>query len=253
MGARSFLSGLVLAGLAVMLIQPGTALGSAIPQTVSIIHVTATSGGHTSTFDQVFPVSDQGGFNGHYGWALQAPRTLGDASIETLKVDFDSDPQVDLEFAITNDSLTNDIYFEISTARIAFAGIPNPEAAALASVTLTQGAGSAPGATITGGFPGGALYQARYSTDGIMNTADVFAALVSSFSTDLSDARTDMSPLSGMSVIPATVYMMETEFKFTLSAGDQASGTSTFLITPEPASLALMGLAGLLLIRGRRH
>ncbi len=38
------------------------------------------------------------------------------------------------------------------------------------------------------------------------------------------------TPGSGRAV---TAYMMESEFMFTLSPGDQASGTSAFLITPS--------------------
>lgn len=254
MGARSLLSGLILVGLTVLSVQSGTALGGAIPQTASIIEVVATSNGQSVTFDQVFPVSS---FTGEYAWTLPAPQALGDtgASIDTLKVTFNADPQVDLEFAITNGSLSNDISFNISTATILFDPIANPEMAALASVTLTQGAGSPAGASITGGFPNGALYQARYSTDGVINTQNVFAGLVQGFSfpSGLSNSNTDGAPLSGMSIVPGTVHMMESEFRFTLSAGDQASGTSAYVITPEPASFALMGLAGLLVLRGRRH
>jgi hypothetical protein len=231
-------------------------LGGAVPATLNIIQVTATSGGQTATFDQVFPVSS---FTGEYLWSLPSPVTLGDGTtslgtIDKLEVTLNADPQVDLEFAITNTSLTNPISYDIATATILFDPIANAEAAALASVTLTQGAGSPDGASIAG-LLDGKLYQARYSTDGINNTKTVFSSLVSgfSFASGLSMDGSEGAPASGMTPLSSTVYMMESEFKFILSAGDQASGTSAFLITPEPASLAIMGLASLLLVRGRRH
>jgi hypothetical protein len=70
-----------------------------------------------------------------------------------------------------------------------------------------------------------------------------------SFASGFSKDETDFA---GPTNLNATVYMMETEYKFRLSAGDQASGTSIFVITPEPTSLALLGLGVLFGIRRRR-
>jgi hypothetical protein len=45
---------------------------------------------------------------------------------------------------------------------------------------------------------------------------------------------------------------MSSQFKFTVSANDQATGTSVYVITiPEPASLGLLVLGGLGLLRRR--
>ena len=41
------------------------------------------------------------------------------------------------------------------------------------------------------------------------------------------------------------------QFHFTVSANDQATGTSVYVITPEPTSLALLALGGLGLLRRR--
>lgn len=181
-----------------------------------------------------------------------AGKTL--ATIKDLSVTMDADPQVDLSFAVTNGSLTDPILFNISTATISFGGIPNAQAAATASLTLTQGAGSPAGASLTGLFPNGKAYQARYSTNSVIDTNTVFASLdpSMSFLAGLGMSETEALPALGMSNLDTTVYMMETEYKFVLSAGDQASGTSAFLIIPEPATLSVFALGALLLGLRRR-
>lgn len=251
MGER-VLKGKIQIALAITVLCCGTAFGTAIPATVNIIQVQATSNGHTATFEQVFPVSN---FDGILPWSLPAPLTLADGgynlgTIKNLAVTFDADPQVDLSFALTNGS-TSTVSFDITTATIVFEPVANAEAAAAASLTLTQGAGSTAGGSVTGLFPNGKAYQARYSTHGILNTSTVFASLAPSmsFSSGLGLSETEALPASGMVNLGSTVYMMESEFKFTLSAGDQVSGTSAFVITPEPASLLLLALGGCLLRR----
>lgn len=236
--------------------EAGTALGGAVPATANLIYVQATSGGHTATFEQVFPVAS---FKDSLTWTLPAPLTLSDGAYEVgtineLKVTFNADPQVDLYFVATNGNMTNPVTFNFVSATILFAPIANPEASAAAFMTLTNGAGSAAGASLTGLLPGNKAYEARYSTDGILNTKTLFAGLVDPFSfpsgltTNASDSLpTDDSMLS----LGATCYMMESEFKFSLSGGDQASGTSAFIIVPEPGALGLLALGGLLL--RRRH
>jgi hypothetical protein len=45
---------------------------------------------------------------------------------------------------------------------------------------------------------------------------------------------------------------MQAQYSFTLSAGDQGSATSNFLIVPEPAGLALLVLGGIAVFARRR-
>ena len=118
---------------------------------------------------------------------------------------------------------------------------------------MTQGAGSPDGVSITGMFPDGKAYQARYSTDAIIDTNTLFANLCASMSTSgLGYSETEYLPALGYSSLGTTVYMMEAEYDFVLSAGDQASGTSAFVIVPEPATLSIFVL-GCLAFRRRRH
>ncbi len=239
-----------------LLVPVSAALAGAVPMTANIIQVSATSSdGATASFEEVFPVSS---FNDSLSWTLPAPLTLRDnagaamGTIEDLKVTFNADPQVDLSFSIINNDLTNAVMYSVSTATISFAAINNPQAAASASMTLTQGAGSAAGGYTTGLLDGKA-YQARYSSHPVIDTNTVFASLVPGLSfIGLGTSGTESSPVVGMTTILGPVTMMESQFAFVLSPGDQASGTSAFLVTPEPATLSVLLIGGLFLARRRR-
>ncbi len=245
-----------LAAVAV-LVCTASVFGGATPATANIIEVTATAGGHTDTFVEVFPVSS---FTGLLPWSLPAPLVMADGQTELavftdLGLTFNADPQVDLQFAVTNSSLTLPLYVNIKTARISFNGIPNADARATASLTVTDGAGSPAGAYLgsAGTFPNQKLYQARYGTHPVVWSNTVFASLVSQFNTDFGASWTERLPALGWSNLGTTVYQMETEFEFILSPGDQASGTSAFVVVPEPASLCLLAVGGMLVAARRRR
>ena len=227
--------------------------GGATLSTATIIQVQATDTdtGQTGQFTQVWPVS---AWTGPLSWTLPAPTALdgaGLAFINAMTVNLSADPQVDLTFDITNTTSKN-VRLSIATDTIVFDDpVLNAWASASGSLTLNDLGGSV-GASLTGLFSGNA-YQARYSTDEVLPPAAVFANLLPSTSTLGSTVSwADASPVSGMTNLGTTVYMMESEFHFTLSARDQAIGTSTFLITPEPASAVLLALGSLALWRRRR-
>ena len=253
--SRTCMWAIAACGLTAAIFTGSSAFAAGMPVTANIIEVTATSGDLSATFEEVFPV---GSFDGNLLWSLPAPVSLaaGATSLGTisrLNVTFNADPEIDLNFSLTNTNPSLPVTFDILTATIVFDAIPNAEAAASASMTLTQGAGSPAGASVTGKFTGGKCYQARYSTDSLLNTATVFASLdpSMSFTSGLGRSETETLPADGMAALGTTVYMMESEYKFTLSAGDQASGSSIFLITPEPATLMLAALGAFTVVRKR--
>jgi hypothetical protein len=138
--------------LTLVLGAAGSAYASGMPVTANLIEVTATAGDVTATFSEVFPA---GRFNGVHAWNLHAPVDLTHGPkqlgrIDSLNVSFDADPEVMLDFSLTNTSLTDDVLYNITTATIVFDGVPNAVAEASSSITLTQGAGSPAGASITG-------------------------------------------------------------------------------------------------------
>jgi hypothetical protein len=104
------------------------------------------------------------------------------------------------------------------------------------------------GATLTGLESGGNAYRAIY------NGGTSWTSLNSSFAFTKpydSQAQSDRDPASGMGLIPDTLTSIQSEYSFTLSANDQASGTSVFNVqdpaVPEPLTFVgvLTGLAGL--------
>lgn len=231
-----------------------------LPGTLHLVQITAVSNGVTGTVSELIP--DSGGSDPQF-WSLSSPSpwTIMDSSgsvelgtIDSMSITLFADPEVDLTFSLRNGDRVNPTAFSIQTTTIQFAPIFQPEALAAASISITDGLGSPAGVAVTGGFPDGKLYQARYSTDELINTGTAFANLVSSLSVPFGQTLSEDKPGGGLySSISGPVYMMEAEYRFTLSAGDQASGTSAFIIVPEPCTL-LLGVAGagIAMLRRRR-
>jgi hypothetical protein len=164
-------------------------------------------------------------------------------SITELQIGFDQDPYVNLGFSvIAGDKETT---FTISSSATAV-NLTNPQAYASAGITLTDNPPTA--ATITGLYTGGKIYEARY------NGTSVFADLVSGFGVSGgTDTRSEREPASGRKTIFDTVSTISSEFHFTLSAWDQASGTSSFNAIPEPATVGLLVAGGAVMNFMRRR
>ncbi len=197
-----------------------------------------------------------------YSWSLPDPVDLYSstqpglllATIGGLSISLETDPFVALGFNVTAGAAPAN--FTISSAVVPVAPpINNGLAFATAGITLTE---SSPydGASLTGLFPGSKTYEAQYN-----GASSVFADLVPSLSVPplgLTGTATEKYPLGvgTRTVIPGLVTDMQSQFKFTLSALDQASGTSIFdIIVPEPSSigLAMFGLVGALWHVARRR
>jgi hypothetical protein len=181
---------------------------------------------------------------GDFVWVLDHEVSILDGSIDRLKLTVNADPEVGIEFGVRANKKQ---IFTILSDVVLFDPLVNPTAYASAAITLTD-RGPTAGATITGFFDGGKTYQARY------NGSTVFANLVDSFgipnsSGDKNEARGNES---SMITINDTLTSIESEFHFTLSVNDSASGTSTFVVVPEPATIALLGLGALSLIRRKK-
>jgi hypothetical protein len=206
------------------------------------IIVTATDdrGSDTKTFN----ITGETGSDGKFVWELAQGVTILDGAIESLKLTTNIDPEAGTEFGVRagNSTTTFNIFSDV----VVFDPMTNPDASASAGITLTDRAGSTPGATVTGLFDGGKINQARY------NGATAFANLVDTFSvTGNTLTHSESKPLSGSQIINDTLTSIESDFSFTLTAKDAAAGTSDFSVTPEPTTICLLGLGALGLLRKR--
>ncbi len=249
------LAGAVFCATAVML--SASVVRAATPMTAAVIEVRATDdSGREASYSQAFPVNF---FDGRIEWGLESPISLvcddGQplATIESLNVGYDADPIVDLAFSLRNSDLGNPTFFSITSTTISFGGINPATGVATASMSITNGIGGPAGVSSAGQFPGNKAYQARYSTDSVINTGTVFANLVDSLSAVIGTSQTEETNGGLFVAIPGTIYMMESQYQFILSAGDQASGTSHFEIVPEPATLGLLLVGGLMVAARRRR
>lgn len=232
---------LVLSAVAVVL------LAATLPAAADmLLSVKCTAGEAIAV--QEFQVTCNGGVA---DWTLPSPVDImaGNlllARITELSIQTDVEPYVNLLFAV--EAGATDATFDISSALVSFSPLTNPQAYASAGVTLTS---DGDGAAITG-LLSGMNYQARY------NGGTIYANLVAGFSIagDDSVVRRGRTPASGHGTIYDDVSSIQSEFNFTLSALDQASGTSRFEVIagviPEPATLSLLALGGLAMLRRRK-
>lgn len=133
-------------------------------------------------------------------------------------------------------SLTN---FSVTTAALNFGSIDPAEATASAGISLTDKDGD--GADLFGEFSPGA-YQARY--DG----GAIFSTLLPNFSATAYNTNTVNETTGAFALVGSPVSTIQSEFKFSVSANDGASGTSIFVVrpyipTPGTGALAFAGLA----------
>ena len=221
--------------LAAALILPVGANGGMVAVTVKV-----TAG--TQSFDHTFTGNTVATADGFECVLVgqQEVATFDDGAITGLTLRMNADPEVGIEFGVRAGSLATT--YSILSDIAVFGELVNPTAYASAAITLTDR--SPAGATITGLYSGGKTYQARY------NGSSVFANLVNGFAIPSeSQTNSEAMPPSGSQIITGALTSIESEFNFTLSARDSASGTSTFEVVPEPVTFVLLGLSALALRR----
>ncbi len=246
----------VLLRFAVTLFTATTATAGMVSDSLFVIE--AREVGSSRTGEYAVSLSENRQFDDTFGWTLPAPVLLIDANnngqldagidtiLESVNLMYIADPVVTLNFLVTSGGATN---YTVTSANLSFPAIPNAVGRASAAVTVTDFNGN--GASLTGLHPGGKAYQAYYND--LANTpatGTTFASLVSGIS---SSTRYSSSTVSeSFPVVPTfstvdeagtllgSVVDMSAQFRFRTSAGDSASGTSTFIISvPEPAGLIL--------------
>jgi MYXO-CTERM domain-containing protein len=201
-----------------------------------------------------FSVSlDDGAWNGDsWSWMATDPIEIrtdsGDLIVTVTEGSayIEEDPVVALGFAVIAGDF--DTLFTISSSTVSFPTIFGATGRATAGVTLTESNGDS--ATLTGMQPGGTLFSANY------NGANNFASLLSGPFVEGdafgSESATDEFPNGGAFALVGDVSDISVQWSFELTAGDQASGTSAFVVVPSPAGLSLLTLGALGVARRRR-
>lgn len=189
---------------------------------------------------------NNGTWNGDtFVWTLPAAVDITDtetgaylATLHDGSVAMANDPQVNLGFAVT--AGTSETTFTISSALVSFATIASPSAHASVAWNLTDQAsdGAALNPVVADGL--NRCYFAQYN--GFVPGGTSYAELVPGIVADPESSMPyfEDAPAVGFSPIGVPVSNMSSQIHFTLSADDFASGTSTYVIIPEPASLLLL-------------
>ena len=205
----------------------------------TLIRIEAMNGSDSGFLEWTIPSSP----SNPLVWNLPSPQNIMDgstvlATVDSLSVIYDGDPQVVLNFAVTAANLVGGTNFNIQSAVVTFSPLVNPEAFATAAITVTDN--QINGATVTGQEPGLKAYAAQY------NGGTPFAYLVQTpvvappGSSNTAMERFPPIPPTTVPII-GVVTSIESEFRFNLSRSDSASGTSNFTVVPEPGTWALLG------------
>jgi hypothetical protein len=232
------------------LLVPGAPAPAGVSQIT--LHVEASNGGAKGEQNITLDMGVFDAVAGTYVWEGENIAILnnvagGDgsliANISHLAISVDEDPLVTLLFSVENGAADTDFVFQ--SALVSFTTLGSPLALATAAMTLTDGNGD--GAWLTGNGPGGGAYLAQYN--GTVPSGITFAEGLTSMSTGTATSTTSVMafPGVGFTTIPTGVGSINSQFAFRLSAFDEASGTSNFVVVqaiPLPAPL-LLGVAGL--------
>jgi hypothetical protein len=169
--------------------------------------------------------------------------TLSNASVTIL-----ADPVINLNFNVLAGN--TDTVFSIHSGLLSFPEISDAIGTASAGVTVTDVNGN--GASIAP--DGSSMYVSHYN--GEFPAGTLFAELLPDTLTagafQTSHASDEYPDGGGFVDIGDPVVSMSAAWRFTVSAFDMASGTSTFTVIPAPAGLAVLGIAGLAAARRRR-
>jgi hypothetical protein len=196
--------------------------------------------------------------NGTFSWSSSAPISIWDSS-HTVPLGILNpaggtspgsaitvlhDPQINLNFAVQAGGSSTD--FTITSALLSFPTITDATGTASAGYSVSDLTGDGVNLNAPSGSSG--AYLAQYN--GFVPTGTTFFSAIDSVSAPAFSSNT-VNDDSGETSVGTPMTDMSVQISFSLSAFDLASGTTTYIVTPEPGSL-LMLAAGLCFAARRR-
>ncbi len=160
---------------------------------------------------------------------------------------YSTNPSVTTSFSFTNTTLVDQEFTVTVTSPIAPIG-GNTIMQGTIGGSLVDNPGNDPGATLAAPS-GGAIYTALIDGNAVQTLHD------DPFSFSVPDVTADSIPGAGFSNVagPPAFTSIGIQHTFFLSAGDSVTFSSAFTVIPTPATLAVLGLAGIFGSRRRRH
>jgi hypothetical protein len=230
----------------------GATAPAALAGTISdvVLRIQATNAQGTGSVDVMYNAQNYNRTTDTYNWEAAEPMSIMNSSGQVIATLAEAsemiigDPVINLNFLVIAGNA--DTTFTITSALLSFPAMPGAVATASAQIGSTDLDGN--GVTVTGQYAGNTKgYRADYN--GLVPGGTNFAELVDNQAgaAFTSNIRSETRPQAGI----GNVVDMSSQFQFTVSANDQASGTSIYVVTPEPASLALLALGGLVALRRR--
>ena len=236
--------------LAVVTVAPMAAADT----TECVLEILATNGTTSGTFAVPYDPACWDGDT--YFWELEGTvdimdgatvvGTIGDVDgLLPTTITYVDDPEVHINFVMT--AGTTDTVFTVTSTHMTFPTIGNALAKSEVGINLSDRNGD--GALLTavdphtgvsfshynGLAPGGTMFSELLDTDMVVSEWGSLAA---------------GDDTGGFQPIGEPISSMSAQIQFQVSAGDLASGSSTFIVVPEPSAL-LMLAAGLALLRRR--
>lgn len=231
--------------------------------TMPLPPATGSSGWGTTTGTNAAPVYIVEPNQSYLDW--QAAGSIGDAPVDAdpgiavhgVNFGWVDDPVVTSSFNVSS-GLAN-ASFTVNASLVSFGTLFGATGRASAGITVTDSA--------TFGTRGQIFLTG-------LNNAKAFSALYNGANPGEGTSFVDLLPSTGMLSLPqgtslsfsdstaffndpqyfpvGDISSISSQFRFTLSAGDRAAGTSVFEVIPAPGAAALLGLGGLLAARRRR-
>lgn len=241
-----------------MLAAAGGLLMASAAQAAFIVRVEVTA--HTLSGSDSW-IQDFGVINDdtyHWEWGVAdgenaSPFTFANgATLHGFSIDLQADPVVNANFNVAAGVMNTT--FTVNSAVVAFTPIHNAIGRASAFIGVTDSAtfGDVGQIALTGLQPGDTAYSARFN-----GNASTFANLIDGAALNVAPGSSTAftgasSSFPGYDLLGATVSDIQSQFHFTLSRFDRATGTSTFEVIPAPGAAALLALGAFAAGRRRR-